>query len=111
MAANPFHLAWFLQGSSIQAWGSNWTGNISEEWMDAGMFLDLARNIERAGFDYLGKAKSTAYIAAGTRSATLFVKIAGNSARKQPVRFTVRIARPSAGVLGDATASVTLAAR
>ncbi len=53
MSANPFHLAWFLQGSSIQAWGSDWTGNISEEWMSASMFVDLARNIERAGFDYL----------------------------------------------------------
>ncbi len=53
MSCAPFHLAWFLQGSSIQAWGADWTGNISEEWMDAGMFLDLARNIERAGFDYL----------------------------------------------------------
>ena len=53
MAPAPFHLAWFLQGSSIQAWNADWTGNISEEWMSAGMFLDLARNIERAGFDYL----------------------------------------------------------
>ena len=53
MAANPFHLAWFLQGSSIQAWGQDWTGNISEEWMSADMFLDLARSIERACFDYL----------------------------------------------------------
>jgi FMN-dependent oxidoreductase (nitrilotriacetate monooxygenase family) len=53
MAANPFHLAWFLQGSSIQAWGEPWTGNISEEWMSADMFLDLARSIERACFDYL----------------------------------------------------------
>jgi alkanesulfonate monooxygenase SsuD/methylene tetrahydromethanopterin reductase-like flavin-dependent oxidoreductase (luciferase family) len=50
---SPFHLAWFLQGSSIQAWGADWTGNISEEWMSASMFVDLARNIERAGFDYL----------------------------------------------------------
>jgi FMN-dependent oxidoreductase (nitrilotriacetate monooxygenase family) len=53
MSISPFHLAWFLQGSSIQAWGSGWTGNISEEWMSAGMFVDLARNIERSGFDYL----------------------------------------------------------
>jgi FMN-dependent oxidoreductase (nitrilotriacetate monooxygenase family) len=53
MAAKPFHLAWFLQGSSIQAWGEQWTGNISEEWMSADMFLDLARSIERACFDYL----------------------------------------------------------
>jgi FMN-dependent oxidoreductase (nitrilotriacetate monooxygenase family) len=53
MAANPFHLAWFLQGSSIQAWGEQWTGNISEEWMSADMFVDLARSIERACFDYI----------------------------------------------------------
>ncbi len=53
MASDHFHLAWFLQGSSIQAWGADWTGNISEEWMSAGMFLDLARSIERAGFDYM----------------------------------------------------------
>src|SRR3984957_4939649 len=53
MAANPFHLAWFLQGSSIQAWGEQWSGNISEEWMSAEMFLDLARSMERACFDYM----------------------------------------------------------
>jgi FMN-dependent oxidoreductase (nitrilotriacetate monooxygenase family) len=51
--ARPFHLAWFLQGSSIQAWGAPWTGNISEEWMSAEMFVDVARMIERAGFDYM----------------------------------------------------------
>lgn len=53
MSADRFHLAWFLQGSSIQAWGEQWTGNISEEWGSAEMFLDLARSIERACFDYL----------------------------------------------------------
>lgn len=53
MRANPFHLAWFLQGSSIQAWGAPWTGAISDEWMSADVFLDLARSIERAGFDYM----------------------------------------------------------
>ena len=53
MPAKPFHLAWFLQGSSIQAWGEQWTGNVAEEWMSASMFLDLARSLERACFDYL----------------------------------------------------------
>jgi FMN-dependent oxidoreductase (nitrilotriacetate monooxygenase family) len=53
MSADKFHLAWFLQGSSIQAWGADWTGNISEEWMSADMFIDAARAIERAGFDYM----------------------------------------------------------
>jgi FMN-dependent oxidoreductase (nitrilotriacetate monooxygenase family) len=53
MSADKFHLAWFLQGSSIQAWNQAWTGNISEEWMTADMFLDLARSLERACFDYI----------------------------------------------------------
>jgi FMN-dependent oxidoreductase (nitrilotriacetate monooxygenase family) len=53
MRTDPFHLAWFLQGSSIQAWGASWTGNIADEWMSAEVLIDLARNIERAGFDYM----------------------------------------------------------
>ena len=53
MSADHFHLAWFLQGSSIQAWRAPWTGNISEEWMMPGLFLDLARSMERACFDYI----------------------------------------------------------
>jgi FMN-dependent oxidoreductase (nitrilotriacetate monooxygenase family) len=53
MTAAPFHLAWFLQGSSIQAWGESWTGNISDDWMSCDMFLDLARGCERAGMDYI----------------------------------------------------------
>jgi alkanesulfonate monooxygenase SsuD/methylene tetrahydromethanopterin reductase-like flavin-dependent oxidoreductase (luciferase family) len=53
MPANRFHLAWFLQGSSIQAWGEPWTGNISEEWMAPSLFIDLVRSMERACFDYI----------------------------------------------------------
>jgi FMN-dependent oxidoreductase (nitrilotriacetate monooxygenase family) len=53
MPADPFHLAWFLQGSSIQAWGESWTGNISDDWMSCDMFLDLARGCERACMDYM----------------------------------------------------------
>lgn len=53
MPANPFHLAWFIQGSSIQAWGDHWTGNIDQDWMSADLFMDLAREIERACFDYM----------------------------------------------------------
>ena len=49
MTVDRFHLAWFLQGSSVQAWSEPWTGNISEEWMSADMFLDLARSLEQVG--------------------------------------------------------------
>jgi FMN-dependent oxidoreductase (nitrilotriacetate monooxygenase family) len=53
MAAKPFHLAWFLQGSSVQAWGEKWTGHIGRTWMRPELFLDMARSLERACFDYI----------------------------------------------------------
>lgn len=53
MVANPFHLAWFLQGSSVQAWGEPWTGHIGTTWEQPELFLDMARSLERACFDYI----------------------------------------------------------
>src|SRR5580704_10272023 len=53
MTGKPFHLAWFLQGSSAQAWGEEWTGNVGTSWMVPELFLDLARTLERACFDYV----------------------------------------------------------
>ena len=53
MPANPFHLGWFLQGSSVQAWGEPWTGHIGTSWMQPTLFLDMARSLERACFDYI----------------------------------------------------------
>src|ERR1700729_3734118 len=53
MAAKPFHLGWFLQGSSVQAWGESWTGHIGNNWMVPELFIDMARSLERACFDYL----------------------------------------------------------
>lgn len=53
MAAKPCHLAWFLQGSSVQAWGEPWTGHIGTTWMQPDLFLDMARQLERACFDYI----------------------------------------------------------
>ncbi len=53
MAAKPFHLGWFLQGSSAQAWGESCTGHIGTTWMVPELFIDLARSLERACFDYV----------------------------------------------------------
>ncbi|MBN8873976.1 MAG: NtaA/DmoA family FMN-dependent monooxygenase [Rhodospirillales bacterium] len=53
MPARPFHLGWFLQGSSVQAWGEPWTGHIGKTWMKPELFLDMARCLERACFDYI----------------------------------------------------------
>ncbi|RAI57836.1 NtaA/DmoA family FMN-dependent monooxygenase [Roseicella frigidaeris] len=49
----PFHLGWFLQGSSVQAWGEPWTGAIGRDWRVPDLFCDMARSLERACFDYI----------------------------------------------------------
>jgi hypothetical protein len=51
--ARKFHLGWFLQGSSVQAWGELWTGNIGTEWMVPDFFIEMTKNLERACFDYV----------------------------------------------------------
>src|ERR1700743_534057 len=53
MVAKPFHMGWFLQGSSVQAWGESWTGHIGTTWMVPELFVDMARSLERAYFDYV----------------------------------------------------------
>jgi FMN-dependent oxidoreductase (nitrilotriacetate monooxygenase family) len=53
MPADRFHLGWFLQGSSAQAWGEPWTGSIGADWMVPDLFMDMARALERACFDYV----------------------------------------------------------
>jgi FMN-dependent oxidoreductase (nitrilotriacetate monooxygenase family) len=53
MTSAPFHLGLFLQGSSVQAWGEPWTGRIAESWMVPDLFVDVAKALERACFDYI----------------------------------------------------------
>ncbi|MDO6585055.1 NtaA/DmoA family FMN-dependent monooxygenase [Salipiger sp. 1_MG-2023] len=50
---NPFHLSYFLQGSSVHAWGAPFIGTIGQDWQSASFFKELAQGLERACFDYL----------------------------------------------------------
>lgn len=47
-----FHLGWFLSFHA-QAWNQPWAGSMSREWMKADPWVDMARSLERAGFDYM----------------------------------------------------------
>jgi FMN-dependent oxidoreductase (nitrilotriacetate monooxygenase family) len=49
----PFHLAWFLEGSSVHGWNHPWSGAIGRDWQKPDLFIDLARSLERACFDYV----------------------------------------------------------
>ena len=82
MAARPFHLAWFLQGSSVQAWGEPWTGHIGQSWMVPELFVDMARNLERACFDYL-LIEGSSYVGESYGGSTEVYLANGNAVPRQ----------------------------
>jgi FMN-dependent oxidoreductase (nitrilotriacetate monooxygenase family) len=47
-----FHLGWFTS-SGNNAWKGQWNGPIAGDWVRKDMYVDLARSLERAGFDYI----------------------------------------------------------
>jgi FMN-dependent oxidoreductase (nitrilotriacetate monooxygenase family) len=54
MAKQQFHLAWFLsQGFGPKNWRGMWPGSDVARWMTPDLFVDLARAMERACFDYM----------------------------------------------------------
>ena len=59
MSAKPFHLGWFLHGSSAQLGATLDWGH--RNFLDAAAaFPDMARALERACFDYILLEDSTA---------------------------------------------------
>jgi FMN-dependent oxidoreductase (nitrilotriacetate monooxygenase family) len=49
-----FHLGWFVgKGYSVHGWNQPWTGSIGTDWMEPDIYIDLARALERACFDYM----------------------------------------------------------
>ncbi len=49
-----FHLGWFVgKGYSVHSWNQPWSGSIGTDWMEPDIYIDLARALERACFDYM----------------------------------------------------------
>jgi FMN-dependent oxidoreductase (nitrilotriacetate monooxygenase family) len=47
-------MGWFLgTGFGVYGWGNVWTGNIGKDVARPQLFQDMARSLERAGFDYM----------------------------------------------------------
>lgn len=80
----PFHLAWFLQGSSVQAWGEPWTGHIGTSWMQPELFLNMACSLERACFDYI-LLEDSSYVGESFNGSTeVYLKNALSVPRQDP---------------------------
>jgi FMN-dependent oxidoreductase (nitrilotriacetate monooxygenase family) len=54
LAANPFHLGWFLGNSfGVHGWNQPWGGTGGQDWTQPDLHIELAKALERACFDYL----------------------------------------------------------
>ena len=54
MSADRFHLAWFLgSGFGVGDWRGLWGGSDGRAWRRPDVFVEFARALERACFDYV----------------------------------------------------------
>lgn len=50
--ATPFHLGWFIDGFRVPAWNQNWSGSSDHDWARR-FYVDMARSLDRAKFDFM----------------------------------------------------------
>ncbi len=54
MPKTPFHLGWFvMKGYGPKGWRSGWGGPDPHSWVKPDLLVHLARELERAAFDYV----------------------------------------------------------
>lgn len=50
MPSNRMRLCWFVN-YLVPGWNVPWSGNAGSEWMNGEFYVDMARSLDRAGFD------------------------------------------------------------
>jgi alkanesulfonate monooxygenase SsuD/methylene tetrahydromethanopterin reductase-like flavin-dependent oxidoreductase (luciferase family) len=48
-----FHLGWFTNFMPPKSWRTHWGGHDAEEWATGKFYVDFAKSLERACFDYI----------------------------------------------------------
>jgi FMN-dependent oxidoreductase (nitrilotriacetate monooxygenase family) len=89
----PFHLGWFLNGTSVPAWGQEFSGAIGTQWQQAEIFTDLARAMERARFDYVLIEDNTFVGDRYGDSMELYLKHAFQTPRQDPMIVATLLAQ------------------
>ncbi len=85
MAKTPFHLAWFVsRGYGPKAWRLPWGGPNPQSWVKPDLFVDLARAMERACFDYIMIEDSSNIPYTYQNSHDTYVRLAVDSPKLDP---------------------------
>ncbi len=85
MATKPFHMAWFVsRGYGPKAWRLPWGGPNPQDWIKPDLFVDLARAMERACFDYIMIEDSSNIPYTYKNSHDTYVRLAVDSPKLDP---------------------------
>jgi len=85
MAAERFHLAWFVGGGfGVGEWDGPWRGSDGRAWFGPDFYVDFARSLERAGFDYLIIEDSSFVCDAYAGSAEVYLRNAMTVPKQDP---------------------------
>ena len=100
----PFHLAWFLsQGYGPKSWRSAFPGSDVSRWMMPDIFVDLAKGMDRACFDYMiiEDSSNVPYTYQGSHNA--YLQYAASAPKLDPaVLVPISRRRPDPGHRADA---------
>ncbi|MCU1513683.1 MAG: dibenzothiophene desulfurization enzyme [Microbacteriaceae bacterium] len=99
MTDKRFHLAWFcnaLPHGWMNGKAAPWSGNDILDWQDGSFLIDMARNLDRAGFDYIMIEDHVA-----------FDQMAGYTARLDPIAVMPLMAQATKnlGIVGTLSTS------
>ncbi|MCW2602453.1 MAG: dibenzothiophene desulfurization enzyme [Pseudonocardiales bacterium] len=95
-----FHMGWFLSFNAA-GWNTPWNGIAGSEWTKAEPWIDMARSLERAGFDYM-MMEDGSFIPDVHRGSMQQSLASGNLPKLDPMALM--------GVLGQETAHLGLIA-
>jgi FMN-dependent oxidoreductase (nitrilotriacetate monooxygenase family) len=85
MTAEPFHLGWFLgNGFGVYAWDDPWGGTQGRDYAKPEFYVDLARQLERACFDFV-MLEDGSFVPDGYNdSAELYLKLPTGTPKHDP---------------------------
>jgi FMN-dependent oxidoreductase (nitrilotriacetate monooxygenase family) len=97
MAADRFHLAWFLgHGFGVPDWRGTWRGRGALDWMRPELYCDFARALERACFDYLIIEDSSFVCDAYGGTAEIYLRNARTVPKHDPAVLAILMAHSTA---------------
>ncbi|NQX14067.1 NtaA/DmoA family FMN-dependent monooxygenase [Microbacteriaceae bacterium VKM Ac-2855] len=102
----PFHLAWFTSFTA-PAWRSSWGGDTGTEWMTGEYYVSMARQLERAGFDFMMFEDSTMVSEGGSGSAYMDLKHSLHSPKLDPFPLLPLLAKATKHIGFIATGSTS----